>query len=579
MPTIGSLTYKIVAKTDEFKAGLDKSSRALRDQKRLFNETRTPAERYAIALRHLETRLAQGRISQDVYNRSVARLRAEMGTTSSVISKFGGTFAAIISVATATAVAMRTVRFAIDGVRESFEELDALAKQSRAIGITAGELTGLRLAAAEFSGTEAAQFDKALARMVKGIGEASIGTGELKSILELLPVDIQKLAEMDAEQQFLTLADAISGLESQTDRVTATTEIFGARQATLVNTLAAGSQAISSVSEKARELSQIDFVDTSSIERANDAMGRLALVIDGLFNVIASEFAPLVESFATGITDKVGESEDAMSSYRDVVFQAALATAQLIDLTVALGKQAGFLFDVSRGAAERSLPILRAAREAIDLHQQLIIADEESFTSRFLALRDQLRQEREAGGVIVPSGAAGPGGLAQALERLAAQREAAEEAKRTMGDAAREAEATAERLARLGEAIARQNETPLESYMRQLRELDDLLFAGAVSTETLLREQIRLKEEFESTTGKTPRTGALPAEARVVQAVQAGSFDAFRLAQGGGSGSAEERTAKSSDEIAKLARQQLDELRRIRGEPVAVGGLSDASEA
>lgn len=78
MPTIGTLSYHLVAKTDAFKQGLNASSRALRDQKRLFLDTRTPVERYGLAIRRLEDLHREGKISTDVYTRSLQKLKVEM---------------------------------------------------------------------------------------------------------------------------------------------------------------------------------------------------------------------------------------------------------------------------------------------------------------------------------------------------------------------------------------------------------------------------------------------------------------------------------------------------------------------
>lgn len=74
MVTIGSLRYDIVADTSKFTQGMVSTRSELAAAKRLFMETRTPAEKLAIAQSGLENAFKKGAISQETYNRSMSLL-------------------------------------------------------------------------------------------------------------------------------------------------------------------------------------------------------------------------------------------------------------------------------------------------------------------------------------------------------------------------------------------------------------------------------------------------------------------------------------------------------------------------
>lgn len=84
--------------------GGGKVSEAAREAKKVFDETRTSAERYAAAMANLNQLLAQGAIDQDTYNRKAAALKSEFdssarfaeGVAAQVKSGLSGLFDSIV---------------------------------------------------------------------------------------------------------------------------------------------------------------------------------------------------------------------------------------------------------------------------------------------------------------------------------------------------------------------------------------------------------------------------------------------------------------------------------------------------
>ena len=75
MVSIGSLRYDIVADTAQFQKGITASRRELTAAKRVFLDTRTPAENLGIEIEGLNRLLKKGAIDVRTYNRAVGELK------------------------------------------------------------------------------------------------------------------------------------------------------------------------------------------------------------------------------------------------------------------------------------------------------------------------------------------------------------------------------------------------------------------------------------------------------------------------------------------------------------------------
>ena len=77
MVTIGHLRYDIIADTAGFTRGITATRRELSTAKRLFAESRTPAERLGLEIDHLGQLLKKNAITTDVYNRATKQLKIQ----------------------------------------------------------------------------------------------------------------------------------------------------------------------------------------------------------------------------------------------------------------------------------------------------------------------------------------------------------------------------------------------------------------------------------------------------------------------------------------------------------------------
>lgn len=213
-----------------------------------------------------------------------------------------GRRAALIGAAAAAALAVVTKR--------SFENIDALAKTADAITVSTEKLAGLQLAA-QITGVEQEQLNKALLKQQKTIFDAQQGLSTATDALDILGLEVKDLLGLSADEQFVKIAKAIDEVENATIRSGVAASIYGARNVAVLKTLELGEEGLRRYAEEAERVGiAVNRVDAAKIEQANDAVTIAKRAIEGLANVIAVELAPIVEGLATSFTDNIPAADE-----------------------------------------------------------------------------------------------------------------------------------------------------------------------------------------------------------------------------------------------------------------------------
>jgi len=180
----------------------------------------------------------------------------------------------------------------------SMTSIDNLAKTADKLGITTESLAGLQHAA-ELTGVSTETMNMALQRMTRRVAEAAQGTGEAKGALQELGIDAQALVQLPLDQQMEIVADAMSGVGTQADRVRLAMKLFDSEGVALVNTLGGGSEALRGMMQEAETLGvALSRVDAAQVEQANDAITRAGGVFTGIGNQLAVSLSPLIARVA-----------------------------------------------------------------------------------------------------------------------------------------------------------------------------------------------------------------------------------------------------------------------------------------
>ena len=220
-------------------------------------------------------------------------------------------------------------------IKSSLEVNDRLGKTADKLGLTTRALAGLEHAAG-ITGVEVGTLHKGLQNMVRNIADFGQGIGEAKRELEQLGFSAEDLLNLSPDQQFTAIAEALKGVENNTQRVNIAYKIFGGRATALLNTLDLGADGLQKLAAETDAFgTALDRAEVAKIEQANDNLKRAGESIRGIANRVTVELAPVI----AGLTDRFADAVVAHEGFRDEV------TAGLRLVVKAMG----FLGDVIRG--------------------------------------------------------------------------------------------------------------------------------------------------------------------------------------------------------------------------------------
>jgi len=180
---------------------------------------------------------------------------------------------------------------------------DELAKTSDKLGLSTEGLAGLRNAA-RLTGVETNKLDLGLQRMTRRVAEAAQGTGEAQNALKELGLDARELAAQSPDEQFRSIAEAMKGVSSQSDRVRLGFKLFDSEGVDLIRTLDLGADGLDAAAREAERFgTAISRVQAREIEMAGDAIGRVRTATEGLSTQLAASLGPSIASAANEFAD------------------------------------------------------------------------------------------------------------------------------------------------------------------------------------------------------------------------------------------------------------------------------------
>jgi len=235
-------------------------------------------------------------------------------------------------------------------VKQQMSAADAVGKLSDRLEISTEALSAWGHAA-ELTGTSVEALHKGLETFTRRIGEAQMGLGEARHGLEAIGVTADELVAQGPEQAFVTVAEAISGIEDASKRAQVAYTFFGRQGVGLMNLLMQGADGIEAMRKEAEKLG-ITFsrLDAAQIEAANDAITRAKAAMGGLARQVAIDVAPYIEAFADQFAEATAEGQnfgDTIITTMEAVACAVDTVRQGIDaVSHALGRIPGAAEDI-----------------------------------------------------------------------------------------------------------------------------------------------------------------------------------------------------------------------------------------
>lgn len=187
-------------------------------------------------------------------------------------------------------------------LRQGMQEIDQVAKSARAVGGSIGGFRALELAAGE-SGVAIETLREQLQNM-----DRQIASGRAEPALRALGLEAKALQAVDADERMAMLADRIKELGASTGQSLALLQAFGIENRDMSLLMMQGGDAIRAARADVQDYGlALSAVDAASVERANDQLGRLAIVGRMLRQEMAAGAAPALGELARAISDSVRE--------------------------------------------------------------------------------------------------------------------------------------------------------------------------------------------------------------------------------------------------------------------------------
>jgi hypothetical protein len=230
------------------------------------------------------------------------------GDTTAFNSAMNNARRGLANFARAGAVAIGAVSGALTVMTaRSLSTIDAQAKLARGVGGTTAAMQALDRAG-DRAGVSTSELAGATTRLNQRLGEViATGTGA-DDTFEALGITAQQLANMDIDERFAALSDAMQAAGMSSQEMSFHLRELGIRQASVVTLLQGGGDEIRRSRRMVEEFGvAVSEVEAAQIEKTNDAIEEMGRVFEGLANQLAVRVAPHLERFATAFTDLARE--------------------------------------------------------------------------------------------------------------------------------------------------------------------------------------------------------------------------------------------------------------------------------
>ncbi len=221
------------------------------------------------------------------------------------IKKFGATAGKAFAAVGVAALAAGAAIFKL--VNSVTKAADEVIKGAKVAGIGADEYQRLAFAA-KISGADIQQIAVASKTVARGMNDAvTKGTGPLIEGLELVGLRIEDVIDLPFEKHLGVFADAISGLDSESEKLAASQLILGGRAGPkLATLLAEGSEGIKALGDEAARTGGVLSGDAlAASAEFQDSITRMKTVIGGVVNTVGIELIPVVEDIINQIKNWV----------------------------------------------------------------------------------------------------------------------------------------------------------------------------------------------------------------------------------------------------------------------------------
>ncbi|MET0154728.1 MAG: hypothetical protein ABW189_01305, partial [Rickettsiales bacterium] len=232
--------------------------------------------------------------AEDKFTAAFQSLRKNLDATK---AKFSGMKEAFGGFGSALAAALGGA-----AIKSIIDAADRIDKLSLKLGISAEELSRLKFAG-EQTGVSFDQMSEALGKMGVRIAEASRGGGAAANSLKELGLNAAALQTLSPDRQFNAIADALAGIQSQSDKARLAMTLFEEGGVALIQTMDGGSAAVNALKGQLDALGGTTTqLQATSLASINDAWNRMNVAVQGLARSFVTALAPAIVGMSDLIT-------------------------------------------------------------------------------------------------------------------------------------------------------------------------------------------------------------------------------------------------------------------------------------
>ncbi len=280
-----------------------------------INKARDPAENFSRTQERLEKAYKAGAIELATYNRLLEHHRQKMESATPAVEKNASTLERMSQMSNVVTGSITAARAAIDVFVAGKDQIDQItdriagtADAARTLGLSFTELTSLRFAASQ-----------------AGAGIESL-EGAIKQMMK------RGFAGDDVKESFLSIADEISGMASQTERMQRAYEVFGKQGADVLLMLQEGRDAIEENVAFADKWNRLTEGQVIGAEEYGDTVDRISTVWQGIANIVAAELAPALTLMGEDMLTVYDAWKDVEGTVQDAVDNAVYLAGVIKDI-------------------------------------------------------------------------------------------------------------------------------------------------------------------------------------------------------------------------------------------------------
>jgi hypothetical protein len=188
-------------------------------------------------------------------------------------------------------------------IQSTVDAGDKIQKLSDRLGATTEALSEYKHVA-QLSGVTFETLTMGWQRMTRRVAEAANGMGEAREALRELGLDAGRLARLSPEKQFEILADALAGVESQSDKVRLVMKLFDSEGVSLLQTMNNGAKGLQDMRREANELGlTLSRADADAMAKFNDSLTRMSAALQSIGITLAPLLTGPLESFSEWVID------------------------------------------------------------------------------------------------------------------------------------------------------------------------------------------------------------------------------------------------------------------------------------